>query len=165
MSPTASHVASMYLQGTYKPDGDAPAQGEWDRTGEDPKWRQGHHELVVAAVNSWKGDPVEMVLHARDEREGAPQPGSGSGRQKRAQAAALLYEMKHNSKVSRKPLYRGLHIKPQGEQSWSTFRKVAELWAGKNHGQVFELPAGTRGLQVSDYIGSPDPEKEWIVKT
>jgi hypothetical protein len=59
-------------------------------------------------------------------------------------------------------LYRGSHREPKGWEPWTSSRQVAELWAEKNHGQVFELPSGTKGLRVSDYLGS-DPEREWIV--
>lgn len=30
---------------------------------------------------------------------------------------------------------------------------------------VHELPAGTRGLRIADYIREPDGEAEWIVQT
>jgi hypothetical protein len=42
--------------------------------------------------------------------------------------------------------------------------KVAEKWAAKNNGKVFEKPKGTKGLRIADYHGY-DPEKEWIVKS
>jgi len=130
----------------------------------EPRWRQAHKALVIKALNSWKGSPTDMVLVMSDEKQGAPLPGSGSGKILRAQAAALIWELKHNSKRSAEPLYRGSHEKPRGVQPWTTSRKVAELWAAKNQGQVFTLPPGTEGLRVAAYLGA-DPEREWIVST
>lgn len=150
---------------SYRPDPTASAEGEWDRAGPNPVWRQAHEELVLAALISWKGDPVEMNIHIADERGNAPLPANGSGKQKRAQAAALIYEMTHNNTVSRKPLFRGSHETPRGEQSWTTSRKIAERWAAKNNGQVFELPAGAEGLRVEDYFYDTMNEKEWLVYT
>ncbi len=147
----------------YEPDAEASAEGEWDRTGPEPVWRQAHDALVVDALHSWKGDPADMTIHIADERVGAAQPRNGSGKQKRAQAAALIYEMQHNSTPARRPLYRGSHIEPRGEQSWTTSRKIAAFWAGKNNGRVFELPAGTRGLRIEDYFPDIMNEKEWLV--
>lgn len=163
--PSPHRVASRWLRAGYEPEPDAPPRGEWDRSGDEPRWSQDHRELVVAALNSWKGDPIEMTTHIGDERVNAPQPGNGTGKQWRAQAAALLYELKHNSRKSGRPLYRGSHVEPRGEQSWTTWLRTAQLWAGKNHGRVFELPAGTRGLRVKDYLVGDDPEREWIVQT
>jgi hypothetical protein len=79
----------------------------------------------------------------------------------RSQAAALLWEIEHKSE-SAPALYRGSHEKPHGYESWTEDRKVAASWADKNHGQVWELPPGTRGLKIGDYL-SHDPENEWIV--
>lgn len=106
-----------------------------------------------------------MNIHIADERGNAPPPANGSGKQKRAQAAALIYEMTHNNTVSRKPLFRGSHETPRGEQSWTTSRKIAERWAAKNNGQVFEIPAGAEGLRVEDYFYDTMNEKEWLVYT
>ena len=150
---------------SYRPDPTASTEGEWDRTGLEPVWHQSHDALVLDALHSWKGDPVEMNIHIADERGNAPLPASGSGKQKRAQAAALIYEMTHNNTVSRKPLFRGSHETPRGEQSWTTSRKIAERWAAKNNGQVFDLPAGTRGLRIEDYFYDTMNEKEWIIHT
>lgn len=166
--PIALRVARRFVQGTkkatYTPDPTAPDQGEWDRSGDEPRWRQAHRNLVTEALREWKGFPSAMRLLMADERQGAPLPGSGSGKQLRAKAAALLWELEHKSKASRYPLYRGSHEKPDGEEPWSTSEKVAKIWAAKNHGQIFTLPAGTKGLRIADYLGS-DVEREWIVSS
>jgi len=162
MRSLAERVASRYLaSSSYRPDPSAPSQGEWDRSGDEPRWVQSHDALVEAALHSWKGGTGEMVIHIGDERTGAPVPPSGSGKKARTQAAALLWEIAHKAKAS-PPLYRGSHREPKDWEPWTSSRKVAELWAAKNHGRVFELPSGTKGLRVADYLGS-DPEREWIV--
>lgn len=96
--------------------------------------------------------------------QGTSQPNSGSGKILRAQAAALLWELQHHSKVSRIPLYRGSHEAPRGFQPWTTSKALAEKWAGRNNGEVYELPGSTKGLRIADYLGS-DVEREWIVSS
>lgn len=105
-------------------------------------------------------------MHFDDERRGAPPPGSGSGKIRRAQAGALLWELDHHARPTPRPLYRGSHLEPQGEEAWSERRAVAKTWARKNSGRVFELPTGTLGLRVADYIenGLDASEREWIVR-
>ncbi len=148
----------------YVPEPGAPPDGEWVRDRGSPIWRQAHPALVTRALRSWKGDPAEMRLHLRDEMEGDPLPGNGSGKMMRAQAGALLWEVRNNPRTTTKPLYRGSHVEPVGPQSWSESKKVAELWASKNKGRVFVLPKGSRGLRVLDYTTSAfDAEKEWVV--
>ncbi len=150
----------------YEPDPDAPALGEWDRSGKEPRWRQGHESLVRDGLRSWKGDPITMRLHIADEREREPEPGSGTGKILRAQARALLWELAHHARPSPVALHRGSHIEPNGIQSWSEKRRIASSWASRNGGRVFTLPKGTRGLRVLDYTSSAfDSEAEWVVDT
>jgi len=155
-------VARRFLAEEYAPDPTAPAKGEWDRSGDVPRWRQDHRALVIKAMHSWKGSPTDMVIAMEDERDGRPVPASGSGKMMRAQAAALAWEFKHKAKKA-PPLFRGSHEQPKGYQPWSSNREVADLWAAKNHGQVFTLEHA-KGLRIADYLGS-DPEREWIVLT
>lgn len=148
----------------YEPDPAAPTDGEWDRSGNEPRWRQSHESLVRDALRSWKGDPITMRLHFADEREHEPEPGSGTGKTLRAQARALLWELAHHARPSPIALHRGSHVEPNGIQSWSEKRRVASSWASRNGGRVFTLPKGTRGLRVLDYTSSAfDSEAEWVV--
>jgi hypothetical protein len=93
----------------------------------------------------------------REEREGAPLPGSGSGKHMRAQAAALLWELENRPQTSPKRLYRGSHVEPRGFQAWTESRRVARHWAKKNGGQVFVLDRAV-GLRLGG------PEREWLVE-
>lgn len=161
--PSPVRVASAWLATAYEPDPAAPAAGEWDRSGPEPRWRQSQEALVAKALHSWKGDPVEMNLHMEDARTSAPLPGSGGGKQLRAQAEALMWELAHKSKPCPRTLYRGSHQEPHGPQAWTTLASYARTWAAKNGGRVFELPKGTRGLRIEDYISSFAEEREWIV--
>jgi hypothetical protein len=149
----------------YEPDPGAPQNGEWvrDEDGDAIRWRQNHQKLVAQALNTWKGSPTEMILNIRDEMVGHQHPGSGNGKKDRAAAGALLWEMQHNSKASPVPLYRGSHEAPTELQAWTTSRKYAEFWAGRNGGRVLTLPKGTRGIRTEDYIPAFGFEKEWIV--
>jgi hypothetical protein len=136
----------------------------------DLRWVQPHDELLLDAFRRWKGDPTEMLLFMRDEREGADFPSNGTGKKWRAQAAALLQELQSNARSSRLPLYRGAAIDPfgRGPFGWTTNRKVAERFAEKVGGKVYELPKGTRGLEINFYLGkhhSYASENEWIVDT
>lgn len=161
---SARRVVYRFLAARYEPEPSAPASGEWDRSGDEPRWAQAHAALVKAALQSWKAESATMPVLIRDERHDAPLPDSGSGKKMRAQAAALLWELEHKARRSPQPLYRGSHENPKGLNSWTSFLKTAELWAAKNNGKVFTLPKGTKGLRVSDYLGS-DPEREWLVET
>jgi len=106
-----------------------------------------------------------MKLHIMDEEQGAPMPGSGTGKIQRAMAGALLWELEHHSRPSTHTLYRGSHVEPDGLESWSERKKVAELWASKRHGRVFVRAKGTPGLRVMDYTSSAfDSEREWVLK-
>jgi len=147
----------------YRPQDGATVAGEWDRSSGEPRWRQSHRELVVGALRTWKGAPAELRLHLLDEQVGAPLPGSGTGKIMRARAGALLWELAHNARPATRVLYRGSHLEPDGPQSWSESRKVAELWASKNGGRVFTLPKGAPALRVMDYTSSAfDSEREWV---
>ena len=148
----------------YEPDRSAPPSGDWDRSGADPVWRQSHEELVVSALRSWKGDPSSMRIHMDDELLGTEAPGSGSGKMMRAQAAALLWELRHSAIPTPTKLYRGSHQAPRGCQPWSESSRVAAIWSKKNGGQVWTLPKGTPGLPIYRYANVMDMnEREWIV--
>lgn len=151
---------------SYTPE-PAPAEGEWvrDPDGFAIRWRQAHAKLVRAAIGSWVGWPTDMHIHMRDEQAGAPQPSSGTGKEMRAQAAALLWELRHKARAT-PLLYRGARRPPAEIDSWSESRAHAEKWAKKSGGQVFELPAGTaKGLRFKDYGIDPFGEAHWIVET
>lgn len=128
------------------------------------------------ALRHWKGETSTMRLHMDDERAKEPMPGSRNGRERRLEAAALLFELEHYARPCPKPLYRGSMHTPRGANSWTTSRRVAEGFArGENTRRVarglppssvvHELPAGTRGLRIADTIREPDGESEWIVQT
>ena len=160
--------------GGYEPEEDASEEGEfvYEDSPLGPvavQWRQDHAALVRDALWSWKGWPSSMAIHMRDEREGAPIPGSGSGKQMRAQAAALLWELAHNARVTERPLYRGSHVDPSPGliAAWSENKATARYWAKKGGGAVQELPAGVRGLRVRDYVHSQadEAEREWLIPT
>jgi hypothetical protein len=138
-----------------------------------PQWVQPHDALLLDALHSWVGGPATMMIHMQDEMAGLPVPSSGSGKKMRAQAAVLLQELQQNSRRCPKPLYRGAKVNPVGlgYQSWTTRRKTAEAFARRNDGTVWELPKGTMGLCVADYLAKHfvglnayfAPEAEWIV--
>jgi hypothetical protein len=136
--------------------------GYFDMSGEVPRWVQPHDELLADALWSWKGWPSTMRLHMQDI--GGSIPGSGSGKQMRAQAEALAEELRR-AKPSPRALYRGDHRQPEGLTAWSELRSVAQTWAKKGGGKVWVLPRGTRGLRVEDYISSQANviEREWLV--
>lgn len=128
------------------------------------------------ALRHWKGETTTLTLHMRDERARAPMPGSQGGRERRLEAAALLDELDHHARPCPRPLYRGSMYTPRGVNSWTTSRRVAEGFCrGENkrlvaRGEpptsvVHELPAGTRGVRIADFIQEPDGEAEWIVQT
>lgn len=154
--------------GGYAPDPAAPADGRWIREADGVVvgWSQAHEVLLADALYSWKGAPSSMRIHIADEQAGVPVPSSGSGKQMRAQAAALLWEIRHHATAAPRKLHRGSHENPAGLCCWSERAGVARHWASKNDGRVHELPKGTRGLRVADYITSSmdDAEREWIVE-
>jgi hypothetical protein len=188
----------------YEPDPDAPEKGEFvtvragdlpeghpDRALRDPDekvavaWRQQHDILVREALHSWKGWPNEMRVHMAHDREGAPIPDSGGGKEMRAMAAALRWEINNRGKLNDRPLYRGSHAEPDAAvRAWSEKRSVADSWAWRHNfarerGQRLNLPEQTRqaegrvftaepgtvkGLRVADYeVGGIDSsEQEWL---
>ena len=155
--------------GVYVPDPNAPVKGEWDRSGDEPKWRQQHEALVREAMHSWKGTPSTMRIHMHDEAHGAPMPGSGSGKRMRAEAGALLWELTYKSIPSPVPLYRGTKAYATAVRTslrpWTEKLSLARGFAGKD-GTVRKVPKGTYGLRIADYIGqfADDIEKEWILR-
>ena len=131
---------------------------------------------LQAALRHWKGETSTMRLHMDDERAKEPMPGSKNGRERRLEAAALLLELERYARLCPKPLYRGSMHAPRGASSWTTSRRVAEGFARAENKRrvllglspdsvVHELPAGTRGLRIADYIREPFRESEWIVQT
>ncbi len=155
------------LPGGYRPDPDAPADGEWVfEDGVAVRWRQDHSELVAEALRRWKGWPSDAQIHMREEREGQPQPSSGSGKQLRAQGAALLWELTYRSRPSSRALHRGAHKAPGGFAAWSERKAVARHWASLNGGEIMTLePGQARGLRIADYAvsGLDESEREWII--
>lgn len=152
----------------YAPEADAPEEGEFVME-DGPfgpaavRWRQAHQRLVCDALRSWKGAPATMRIQIQAERAGEPQPWSGSGKQMRAQAAALLWELAEKARPTPR-LWRGAEFEPGDElQPWSERKSVARGFAGKQ-GQLYELPAGSaRGIRIADYIGDSMMEHEWIL--
>lgn len=146
----------------YEPNLSAPVDGAWV-TAEDGnlQWSQHHEALVLDAVQSWKADSIDMIIHMQDELETSNLPMTGGAKVRRAQAAALIWEVAHRG--TKTPLlYRGARTEARGFRSWTSNRKTADLWAKKNRGEVWELPPGKKGLRLSKYWGA-DPESEWIV--
>lgn len=147
----------------YQPDPSASARGEFKLLNGELVWSQNHDALMRAAISTWKAAAADLTLHAEDELSGGPAPASGSGKRMRAQARALLWELSFHARKS-PSLYRGSHVAPRGLEPWTSSRAVAERWAKKNGGQVYELTRGSRALRVSDWWGT-DPEREWIAIT
>lgn len=54
------------------------------------RWVQDPEDLLLDAIQKWKGSPTDIELHLRSLLSGAPGPGSGSGKIMRLQAEALL---------------------------------------------------------------------------
>ena len=132
------------------------------------RWVQPHDELVVEALRRWKGSPDDAHIHIADAINGAPIPANGTGKRFRAEAEALLKELRSRSKASSVPLYRGHPLDPKGRGplGWTTKRSVAKRFADRYGGKVWELPKGTKGLRIKDYIQTTmnDLESEWIVQ-
>lgn len=154
--------------GMYQPDDTAPDEGEFVmEDGSAVRWRQSHRRLVVGALHSWKGDPVDMNIHMRDAKENAKQPSSGTGKKWRAQAEALLWEIHHHGKPNPKTLYRGADTAPKGLEGWSENKRVAQSFQKKGRdGKLFKLEKGQgEGIRIQDYVHSvlTDVEKEWII--
>jgi len=130
---------------------------------------------AVRAVWRWVSSDMGTVeLHAKDELAGAPEPSSASGRKLRAEARALLQDLKENGQPV-PALYRGAEVDPASEstrvfQSWSSNVTTAVTFAQKHwkSGKLYRLRKGTAiGLPISRYLSSEDSleEQEWIVLT
>jgi hypothetical protein len=156
----------LHRNAGYAPDPTAPDAGEWDRTQDPILWRQSHLGLLHAALSQWLGEPSTMQLAIRDLTEGVSLKGtSANAKWRRAQAAALLWELERRSRVCPHPLYRGARTEPRGIESWSELRSVANRFAKQSGGRVYELRDG-RGLRVRDYLDRDfADEREWIVAT
>ena len=142
--------------------------GDWDRSGDVPRWVQDHVSLVRDALWSWKGAPADMRIQMDDAAKGMPQPDSGSGKIMRAQAEALAQEVGTNGRPNDRPLYRGDTRPPVGLTPWSESKRVADRFARTGGGTTYTLPKGEgRGIKVADYIasGMDESEREWIMDT
>ena len=119
------------------------------------------------SLRRWKGSPDDAQIHIADAINGAPVPPNGTGKRFRAEAEALMKELKSSSVPSKAVLYRGDQKDPHGAGplGWTTKRSVAERFAKRYGGKVWELPKGTKGLRIKDYIQTEldDLESEWIV--
>ena len=105
------------------------------------------------ALWSWKGWPSDMGIHMADEVAGAPEPSSGSGKQKRAQAAALLQALR-DAPLNPVTLYRAGNIGPYAS-AWSESRKVAQGWSNRGGTPVQEMAPGTApSIRIADFISS-----------
>ena len=172
----------------YQPDPDAPEEGEFvmgppsERDVaigralglEDPEapvaqtWRQSHDKLIHDALHSWKGDPGHFRSHAAEARKGNLEIETGSGKQMRMRAAALLWEVEHNGRLNDRPLHRGSGHAPKGLTSWSQNQRTARGFAKKHDGEVYSLRKGEGyGLKLADYItsGLDEGEREWLILT
>ena len=128
-----------------------------------------HGDLVRRALWSWVGWPSDMRIHMADEIAGAPEPSSGSGKDRREQARTLLAELRERGRPNDKPLYRGASKghEPSTElpSSWSERLAVARKWAGKD-GTVETLKKGAgHGIKMGDYVESQqdDQERQWLI--
>lgn len=170
----------------YQPEPGAPEGGEWVYDGPlmpiyntpEPRWSQDHHRLVEDALHSWKGDPISVSTHLNYELRDAPQPDSGSGKQMRAWAGALLWEMR-NAKTVGRQLYRGektSRIPQEGDViNWvlrgaSSNKATAKRFAGlPNVGgerpMMYVIEPGARALKISDYwnSGLDQSEQEYLL--
>ena len=124
-------------------------------------------EALKAAVGRWKGQTSDLGIHVQDEIDGSPLPSSASGQKMREMAAAILKEVKENSKPA-PTLYRG-DDKTTGSNTsalvgWTSNLGVAEKWASKYGGTVQTLE-GASGVKLSDIVGKTRDmgEDEWVV--
>lgn len=150
------NIPSKVVEEAYQPDESAPEEGEFSS---DKKWRQSHKALVADAIKSWIGSPTRVRPHMGKEQD---EDLAGSGKQMRARANALEWEIDHNGIINPVPLYRGATTEPRGLESWSEKRSVANKFA-KGHGKILTAkPGELKGIKVADYTGSPFTEYEWI---
>lgn len=128
--------------------------------------------LTEEALQSWVGDPASMRIHMAaviNPDDATPYEDlSGSGKQMRDQAEALVNAVQ-NGNATTKKLYRGAKSIDPGDlgvpQSWTESKAVAKKFAGKD-GQVFTLnPGEARGIRMADYISSglDVREKQWLL--
>jgi hypothetical protein len=164
-----NRVIQTLREAQYQPDPDAPAEGEI----RNDRWVQSHDRLLLRALRRWLGWPSDARLHvgALLRGEGLSPP-SGSGKQMRAEAAALLWELQNRSRPNDKPLYRGdLQAPPRLTlSSWTESEKTAKEFAHRaspRFGKVYRAEPGTlRGLCLADYIPGYHRqygEDEWII--
>ena len=147
---------------SYHPDDTAPEQGEF----RSDRWAQQHDALLLAALRRWVGSPEDARLHIADllKNPSLDAP-SGSGKRFRAEAAALLWELKNRSKTNSMILYRGAgEFIHGGVMSWSDSSRVAKGFAAQNAGRLHQAAPGTlTGIRIADYLDDSRGEQEWII--
>ena len=138
----------------------------WDWSTGEPVWTQSHEGLIADALSEWKGSASQLRTYIEFAEAGVDRSDSGNAKRWQAQARAMIEEMSANGKTAPK-LYRGDHRDPTGISwlSWSESKSIARKWAKKSDGKIWVLPAGSRGMRISDYIrsGFDETEKEWII--
>lgn len=139
----------------------------WDMSGDVPRWVQPHDELVRDALRNWKGDNSHLSIHIKDVLQGDTSvPMGGNGKIARAQAQALIEEVRNGKPIPK--LYRGDNNPPKGFQGWSENRRTANRFAKMHGGKVWVLePGSMKGLCIADWgtgSGLDQIENEWIVE-
>jgi HK97 family phage portal protein len=140
-------------------------QGRWtDEPGGGLRLRQPsttHADLLADALHSWKGSPNTMRIHLHHELEGDPEPSSAGGREMRAQARALLRELRENAKpIPKRGLFRGGGVRGVGPFPFSESKPEARKFGGAEP----DVLVDAEGLRVGDYQAAQyGREKEWIV--
>jgi hypothetical protein len=127
--------------------------------------------LLMDAVNSWIGDPADMRIHmdAILHPEGATPYAdlSGSGKQLRDQAAALIKAV-YTGNTNDVVLYRGSEtlLDTTFPASYTPNEKVALKFGGGEQSNVFDFQPGTlKGIKASDIVGPggvDQAEQQWI---
>lgn len=182
-SSEARNWAKWHAEHPYVPNHGASEKGGWDRSGDVPRWVQGHEALVSDAAHSWKGNTSDMKNHMKWARLGEPQPDAGSGKIMRAQAEALQHEVTHNSKTVNRPLYRGTKMRggiPKvGEDvfmhatGFSSNRATAQRFmksaakddhgGGDHHvGVIYHLEKGSKSYRLPVHGGIDESEQEYL---
>ena len=134
---------------------------------------QSYHDtrenLVAGALHSWVGDPSMMRIHMGDEIAGAGPPMGGTGKIARAQAKALLTEVRYHGRTNPRMLYRGERsesLDPVIPSTWSEKPHIGRQFARDYGGQVSKAPKGTvKGVRMADHVrsGLDEREQQWLV--
>jgi len=115
------------------------------------------HDSLKQAAIKWMGDSSTMALHLADISSGTS--GSGVNRQ----LAEHLHAAVQNAPLNKVTLYRGDHQSPTGHQSWTSRKSVAEGWAKRGGGKVWEIPPGSMPALPLKGLIPNDAEKQFIV--